>query len=74
MIMKIIMRKTCACHVISVELIKKRKHLQACHIKEQAYMFTSHPKARVTFNMLINLFLKLLLTISFYLFYFSFTF
>ena len=63
------MTKTYARQVISIELIKTRKHdLQACHRKERA-MFTSRPGASLTFFMFINLFISLSLTISFYLFY-----
>ena len=63
------MTKTYARPVISIELIKTRKHhLQACHRKEKA-MFTSRLGASLTFSMFINLFISLSLTISFHLLY-----
>ena len=66
---KMMMRKTYVHQIISIELLKTRKHhLQVCHRKERA-MFTSHPGASLTFSMFINLFIKHLLTISFHLFY-----
>ena len=62
-------RKTYAGQVISIELMKIRKHhLQAFHRKDRA-MFTSHTGASLTFSMFINLFIKLSLTISFHSFY-----
>ena len=62
------MSKKNARQVISIELIKTRKHhLQACHRKGRA-MFTSHPGSSLIFSMFINL-IKLSLTISFHLFY-----
>ena len=65
---KIMMRKTSARKVISIELIKTRKHhLQACNRKETA-MFTNHRGASLTFYMFIILLNKLLLTISFIVF------
>ena len=63
------MKKTYARQVISIELIKTRKHhLQACHRKEKA-MFTSKLGASLTFFMFIKFFISLILTISFHLFY-----
>ena len=62
------MRKTYACQVISIKLIKTSKHhLQVCHRKGRA-MFTSDSGASQTFFMFFNL-IKLSLTISFHLFY-----
>ena len=56
------MRKSYASQVISIELIKTRKHqLQVCYRKERA-IFTSLPGASLTFPMFINLVIKLLLT------------
>ena len=67
---KMMKKKTYARQVISIELIKTRKHhLQACHRIERA-MFTSHPGASQTFSMFINLIISLSLTISFHFIYF----
>ena len=61
-------RKTNARQVLSIDLIKTRKHLlSACHRKGKA-MFTSHPNASLTFSIFIN-FIKLSLTISFHFIY-----
>ena len=66
---KMMMTKTYARQVISIERIKTRKHhLQACHKKKKS-MFTSRPGASLTFYMFINLFITLSHTISFHLFY-----
>ena len=63
------MRKTYARQVISIELIKTRKHhLQACHRNGRA-IFKSYPGASLTFSMFINLLINHSLTISFHLFY-----
>ena len=68
------MLKTYARQVVSIELIISRKHhRQDCHRKERA-IFTSHPGASLTFPMFINLFIKLTLTISFHLIYSHFTY
>ena len=66
------MIKTYARQVISIELLKKQKYfLQAFHRKESV-MFASRPDERLTFSMFINLFISLLLTISFHVVYSNF--
>ena len=66
---KMMMTKTYARQVISIELIKVRKHhVQAYKRKERA-TFTRHPGARQTYFMFINLFIKHLLIILFRSFY-----
>ena len=56
---KMIMRKKYGRQVISIELIKTRKHhRQACHSDGKA-MFTSHQGASRIFYMFINLLIKL---------------
>ena len=66
---KMMMRKTYACQVISIELIKTRNHHLQAYLRKKRAMFISHPRASLTFSMFINLFIKLSLTISFQLFY-----